>query len=190
MSKYKYYFKQPRSEIVKDIFNWLVISGAVCIAASSPYFILNLLNGFNNRKKYKNKEIYNAFYRLRKVGCLNIEKKNHQIYINLTEEGKRKAGMFQIDSLKITQPKRWDGKWRLVLFDISQIKKTRREIFRGKLKELGFYPFQKSVWAHPYPCDDEVQLLRDFLGLSSKEIQVVTVQKIEDDSFLREIFKL
>src|SRR3989344_9201782 len=100
MSKYKYYFKQPRSEIVKDIFNWLVISGAVCIAVSSPYFILNILKGFKNEKKYKNKEIYNAFYRLRKVGCLNIEKKNHQIYINLTEEGKRNAGMFQIDSLK------------------------------------------------------------------------------------------
>lgn len=43
MIKYKYYFKKPKSEIVKDILSWLAIAGAVYIAASSPYFTIRLL---------------------------------------------------------------------------------------------------------------------------------------------------
>src|SRR3989344_7076609 len=137
MSKYKYYFKKPRSEIVKDVFKCLAITGAVSIAATSPYFVSNILKGFKNAKKYKKRRVCDTFYRLRKEGCINIEKINHQIYISLTEEGKKKAGRLQVDSLKINTPKKWDGKWRVVIFDISQSKLSKREAFRGKIKELG-----------------------------------------------------
>lgn len=190
MSKYKYYFKKPRSEIVKDIFGWLTISGAVCMAASSPYFVINILKEFKKGRRYKQKRVYDAFYQLKKERCLNMQKKNHQIYISLTDKGKRKAGWLQIDSLKITKPKKWDGRWRLVIFDIAQLHQIKREAFRGKLKELGFYLLQKSVWVYPYSCEDEIQLLKDFLGLGSREIRVILAEKIEEDSNLRKIFKL
>lgn len=190
MTKYKYYFRKPKSEIVKDILSWLVIMGAVYIAASSPYFILNLMKNFKKIRKYGNKKVYNTFYQLRKEGCIEIKKRNHQIYIALTEKGRKKAGWFQIDSLKIKKPKKWDGKWRLVIFDISQLQRLKRNAFRGKLKELGFYPLQKSVWVIPYECKDEIELLRDFFGLSKREIRLITAENIEDDNFLRKIFKL
>ena len=190
MSKYKYYFKKPRSEIIKDIFNWLAISGAVCVAATSPYFGISILKSFKNAKKYKRKRAYDAFYRLKKDGYINIKKINNQIYISLTEKGKKRAGWLQIDALKINKPKKWDKKWRLIIFDIAQSKVNIREAFRGKLRELGFYPLQKSVWIHPYPCEDEVQLLKDFFGLDIKEIRIIIAEKIGDDSFLRKIFKL
>jgi len=108
----------------------------------------------------------------------------------LTSEGKKKAGRFQIDSLKIAKPKNWDKKWRLVIFDISQLRQVMRNAFRGKLKELGFYPLQKSVWVCPYECQDEIALLRDFFGLNEKEIRLIRAEDIEDDSYLRKIFKL
>lgn len=190
MSKYKYYFKKPKSEIVKDILKCLAVTGAVSIAATSPYFISNILKGFQNAKKYKRRRICDTFYRLKKEGCINIQKVNHQIYISLTEEGKKKAGRLQIDALKINTPKQWDGKWRMVIFDISQPKLSKREAFRGKLKELGFYPLQKSVWIHPYKCEDEIQVLKDFFGLGTKEIRVITAEKIDDDRSIIKIFKL
>lgn len=190
MTKYKYYFRKPKSEITKDILQWLAIAGAVYIAASSPYFVINLLKEFAGGKKYEKKKIYNAFYNLQKRGCIDIEKKNHQIYIALTEEGRKKAGRFQIDSLEIKKPKLWDGKWRLVIFDIGQMQVLQRNAFRGKIKELGFYLLQKSVWVHPYPCRDEIDLLREFFGLSHREIRLITAENIEEDDFLKKIFKL
>jgi len=193
MTKYKYYFRKPKSEIVKDILYWLAISGAVFIAASSPYFVWNLEKEFFKwlkGKRYKRKKTYNAFYRLRKEGCIEIEKKNHQIYICLTEKGKKKAGWLQIDSLEIKKPKRWDKKWRIVIFDIAQLKKLYRDAFRGKLKELGFYPLQKSVWIHPYDCRDEIGLLREFFGLNQRELRIILAEDIGRDDWLKNIFKL
>ena len=190
MTKYKYYFKKPKSEIIKDIFSLLAISGAICIAATSPYFLVNLIKGLTKLKKYKKKNIQDNFYNLKKRGYVRIKQNKGQIYISLTEKGKKKAGWLQIDSLEIKKPKKWDKKWRIVIFDIIELKKLHREAFRGKLKELGFYPIQKSVWVCPYNCKDEIKLLRNFFGLSSKDIKLIVAENIEEEKELKEIFKI
>jgi DNA-binding transcriptional regulator PaaX len=190
IKKYKYYLYKPKSEIVKDILSWLMLAGAVYIAASSPYFVRNLLKEFKKWQKYPKKKITDTFYNLKRRGLIKIEQKRGQIYISLTEEGKKRAGRFQIDALKIKRPKKWDGKWRIVIFDISQLKKIHREAFRGKLKQLGFYPLQKSVWVHAFDCQAEIELLREFFGLTEKEIRLIIAEKIENDQELKKFFKL
>ena len=190
MTKYKYYFYKPKSEVVKDIFRWLAAAGAVYIAASSPYFIRNLLRAWKRARKYSRRRLTNTFWRLKKEGLIEIRREGHQIYVGLTEEGKKKAGWMQIDELRIKRPKKWDGKWRLIIFDIAELKRIYREAFRGKLKELGFEPLQRSVWVHPFDCRDEIELLRDFFGLSEGEMRFVVAESIGDDTALREVFKL
>jgi len=119
-----------------------------------------------------------------------MEKVGHQIYISLTEKGRKLASWLQIDDLKIKRPKKWDGKWRLAIFDISQLKKIYREAFRGKLKELGFYPLQKSVWIYPFDCRDEIELLKDFFGLNEKEVRLLICENIGKDDWLKKHFKI
>lgn len=51
---------------------------------------------------------------------------------------------------------RWDKKWRIVIFDIPQELHNKRNIFRARLKSLGFYMIQKSVFVFPYPCEEEL----------------------------------
>jgi len=41
----------------------------------------------------------------------------------------------------------WDGKWRIVIFDIPEDKRKIRNVFRSRLKLWDFKPWQKSVWA-------------------------------------------
>lgn len=190
MSKYKYYFRQPKSEIVKDVLRWLATAGLVYIAAGSPYFVLQLQKSIKNWRKYNKKRFYNVFYRLRKNGYIEVQRKNNQIYIRLTDEGKKKAGRFQIDALEIKRPKKWDGRWRVVIFDIAQLKKFYREAFRGKLKDLGFYPLQKSVWVHAFDCRDEIQVLKEFFSLTENEIRLIMAEDIGKVDFLKKFFKL
>ena len=190
MTKYKYYLKKPKNEIAKDIFMALAVGGAIAIAATSPYFGTNLVRAFLKRKKYKSKKLYDTFYRLRKEGCIEVQKKNHQIYIRLTEEGRKRAGIYQINDLKVKRPKRWDRKWRLVLFDIEELQRTKREAFRGILKNLGFKPLQQSVWMYPYECRDEIALLRDFFGLTQKELRYIVTNSIGEDLEWRREFNL
>lgn len=188
--KYKYYFKKPKSEIVKDILKWLATVGLIYIAASSPYFTVNLMRNFKKWQKYKKRNVYETFRRLKKQGCIRIEKRNRQFYIRLTEKGKKIAGWLQIDELKIKRSKKWDGKWRILIFDISQMKKIYRELLRGKLKELGFYLLQKSVWIQAFDCRDEIEVLRNFFGLNHKEIRLIIAENIGPDDHLREFFKI
>jgi len=188
--KYKYYFRKPKSEIVKDVFTWLFVGGMVAIAATSPYFVQNVVNAYQKSKKYPKQKVSDTFYRLRKQGMIEIQTVNHQIYISLTPEGRKRAGILQIDKLKITRPKRWDRKWRLLMFDVPQKRKIYREALRGKLKELGFLPLQKSVWVYPFECRAEMELLQDFFGLSQNELRLIIAENIGDDSGLRQEFKL
>ncbi|MBU4351210.1 hypothetical protein L6250_01625 [Candidatus Parcubacteria bacterium] len=188
--KYKYYFRKPKSEIIKDILYWLMIAGAIYIAASSPRFASSFVRKYQKQKKYSRKKIYDAFYQLRRRGLIEIKTEGNQIYINLTEEGRRKAGYFQINDLKIKKPKIWDRKWRIVIFDISELKKIHRESFRGKLKEMGFRLLQKSVWVHPFDCEAEIELLREFFGLKEQELRLIVAEKIGREIEVRSWFKI
>lgn len=190
VKKYKYYFKKPRGEITKDIFRCLLIAGVISIAATSPYFLTNLLKYRKKFKKYPKHNLSSCFYKLKKDGLLNIEKRGRQIHVSLTEEGKKKAGWLQIDDLKISKPKKWDKKWRLAIFDIAEIKKSSREAFRGKLIEIGFLPLQRSIWLHPFDCEAEIDVLREFFNLSEKELRLIIAEKIGNDIEWRKKFNL
>lgn len=188
--KYKYYFAKPRSEITKDIFSWLLVGGMVAIATTSPYFVQNISNAYQKSKKYPKRKVADTFYRLRKQGMIDIQTVNHQIYISLTPQGRKQAGILQIDKLKIAKQKKWDRKWRLLMFDVSEKKKISREALRGKLKELGFRQLQKSVWIHSFECKAEVEILRDFFGLTQNEMRLIISDNIGEDGKLKQEFGL
>jgi len=190
MSKYKYYFRQSRSVIAKDILIWLVVAGALTVAMSSPYFATNFLRAYRRQKKFPEKKILSTFYRLKREGLLEIEKQNHQIYISLTDEGRKKAGWLQINDLKILKPKKWDYIWRIVIFDIAHESRVKREAFRGFLIRLGFYKLQKSVWICPYDCLSEIELLRDFFDFSLQELRLIEAASIGNDLAIKKIFNI
>ncbi len=174
----------------KEILKYLLLAGAIYVATSSPHFVLHLIRNISKSKKVSKKQATNAFNYLRRRGLLEIKKVNHDVCIALTKEGKKRAGKYQIDDLEIKRPKKWDKKYRLVIFDIPQEARMKRNAFRRKLKELGFYPLQKSVWVHAFDCKEEIELLRKFFGLNKKQVQVLLVEKIDNDTPLRKFFKI
>lgn len=72
----------------------------------------------------------------------------------------------KIWSLTIPRPKQWDGKWRMVLFDIPAKKAKQRNSFRARLKELGLILYQNSVWVYPYPLEKTIRMISDFYMIS------------------------
>lgn len=47
----------------------------------------------------------------------------------------------------------WDGRWRLVLFDVPETAKQRRESLRRTLRRCGFGYLQNSAWISPDPLE-------------------------------------
>lgn len=135
-------------------------------------------------------KIQNKFYYLKKRGLVNVEYRGNQIYISLTDEGKKRAGKYKIDDLKIKTAENWDKKWRVLIFDVEENYRIKREALRGKIKELGLYQLQKSVWVCPYEFKKEMSILRDFFGLEKGDMKVITAVEIEDDQPVRDFFGL
>lgn len=187
--------QNKRHELANIILKGLLYGGAITIAATSPSFIPKILPRLIKYAKYKKRKkenerrnFYDAFYRLKKQGLIKMEYQGKQLYISLTQEGKKRCGRFQIDDLKIRKPLRWDKKWRVLIFDIKEKSKIKREALRGKIKQLGLFQLQKSVWVCPYDFFKEMETLRRFFGLKNKEMKIITATEIENDVEIRNFF--
>lgn len=55
--------------------------------------------------------------------------------------------------------RRWDGRWRLVLFDLPVAQSAARDRLRRYLRLRGFGHLQNSVWISPDPLQDEKTIL-------------------------------
>lgn len=58
--------------------------------------------------------------------------------------------------------RRWDGRWRLVLFDVPETRSTERDKLRRYLQQRGFGYLQNSVWITPDPVKEERAMLADW----------------------------
>ena len=53
----------------------------------------------------------------------------------------------------------WDGRWRLVLFDVPTAQNSHRKRLRRYLRDKGFGYLQNSVWITPDSLEEERQIL-------------------------------
>lgn len=106
----------------------------------------------------------------------------------LSDKGKVRALTYRFEEMRI-QTSAWDGKWRLVVFDVPEKKKPAREALRRKLRELGFYELQKSVFVFPYECKDEIDFIIEFFDMRPY-VRYGVLESIDNDIHLQKIFSL
>lgn len=138
-----------------------VVMGSV-IAPGLPKIIYYLVKQNKDSEKrlaeFSHRLFSQELKRLEKMGSVKFVEKDGKLVAQLTKEGEKKIAKYEFEEMKIQKPKKWDGKWRLVIFDIPEGKKTAREFLRQKLISLGFYQLQKSVYIQPFPCIEEKKL--------------------------------
>ncbi|MEK7566681.1 MAG: hypothetical protein AAB527_00910 [Patescibacteria group bacterium] len=142
----------------------LLLSAGVALGFSrSPAGYFRLLKAVERDWKNLNRQdIYRRikeFYEDRLVGF--TENKDGTMTVVLTDYGKQKVLRYELDDLEIKKPKKWDGKWRVVIFDVPEKFKMAREALRQKLKALGFIELQKSAFVFPYECEDEINFISE-----------------------------
>jgi|SRR3989344_4864949 len=93
--------------------------------------------------------------RLRERGLIDFIDDN-KLAIKLTDKGLEKA----IFSKIMLDGSKWDGKWRVVMFDIPEKRRLARDLLRIRLKSWGFSQRQKSVWVSKKDC---AKALRDYI---------------------------
>ncbi len=89
----------------------------------------------------------NALKRLREKGFVDFLS-DKELCLRLTDKGRSKALWTKMR----LEDEKWDGKWRVVIWDIPEKRKKIRDLFRYQLKQLGFEKIQNSVWASKKNC--------------------------------------
>jgi DNA-binding transcriptional regulator PaaX len=140
-------------------------------------------------KRLNKEKLYKEFKNLYRTRAIKTNKNRDGSYtIVLTEKGRLRALTYYIHNMKISD-KEWDGKWRMLVFDIPERIRKGRNALRYKIKELGFYELQKSVFIFPYECKDEIDFIVEFFGLSGY-VHYGILESIDNFSDLEKIFKL
>ena len=168
-----------------------LVGGTITLALLAPRIAPALKFFLKSRKRnhapyvIKNR-ITITVQRLMARGLL---KKDKDGYLSLTAKGDALLLKYQLHELRIPKPRRWDGKWRVVMFDVWESRKPTRELLRKTLRRLGMVRIQDSVWVHPYNCEDIIALLRTNLR-ASPAIQYMVVECMDRDHWLRTRFDL
>ena len=125
--------------------------------------------------------------RLEKRGYIALTKKPDGWLIRLKKKGLRTWKKLQLEKLKFPIANKWDGKWRLLIFDIPEDKKSRRDRLSRKLRELGMYSIQRSSYIYPFDCREELELVTDYYEVTIYGTYG-EISKIDIDRDLRKFF--
>lgn len=173
----------------KALLTAVVLGGVVLIAAVAPNAaqLLRFFPGYKKGAKF-NYQYKSALSRLAAKGCVVFVEKDGKRYARITEKGKRMLQM-ETEKTAIAKKRRWDRRWRVVIFDIPERRKSVRVSLRRFMEEYGFVRLQNSVWIYPYDCEDLVALAKTNLRLGADVLYMI-VERLERDNYLREHFSL
>ena len=181
----------------QTIGQWIIFAAAIGITCTSPYgtraFLKELKKYIAEKMEARRVEIDSrsltqALYYLRKRKIIKFQKEDGFTNMTLTEKGKKRKLELDFRNIKIKKPNTWDGKWRIIMFDVPEGMKAWRDALRDKFKKLGLMRFQKSVWIYPYECEDEIDFVAETLGIRD-HLHFLTVT-IEQDAPMQDFFNL
>ena len=173
--------QEQKYEIVKPLLFKLYVAGdALSVFFMTPY-------------QWRQKALYGSYdnyrqnlYHLIRRGVIRVVKSEGERFLQLTEQGKLKVLMEK--SFLRTEGK-WDGKWRMVIFDIPKGADRERDKLRFLLKKYGYKKAQASVYVSPWSLNREAVEYLKVTGLN-KYIRFLKVEEMDDDTDLKKLFKL
>lgn len=152
--------------------------GALCLMAQGV--VILALNRERGEREIR---------RLKKTGYVALTKTPEGFMIRLLKKADRRLKSIMFEDLTLPRPAKWDGKWRLFIFDIPEKSRLARDLLRRKLKDLGMYNIQRSVFAYPYDCRTELDFLGKHYGIE-RFTTYAEVSYSDLDKELRKFFHL
>ncbi|MEK7574784.1 MAG: hypothetical protein AAB511_00975 [Patescibacteria group bacterium] len=174
-----------KGNIERAVLNTVAAAGVLSVALLAPN-ALKMLGVKNWAGWSRQKEgVAEARKRLIKNGLL--EYKNNSLMV--TVKGEAKLRHLELLNFRYPKPKRWDKKWRLLIFDIAESKRILRDKVRLTLQAIGFVKLQHSVWAYPYNCEDLIALLKTDFRVGTDLLYIIA-DNVENDAVLKKYFGL
>jgi DNA-binding transcriptional regulator PaaX len=164
-----------------DEWEWIYKRKGMGMIDSDSGFVKNLEYYFPSVVE----KTINGLYR---KGWVEKVETSEGIRVRITERGRHNVLIFNLEKL-VPKTGIWDGKWRVVFFDIEEIHRNKRWQLRRYLKKLGLRQMQESVWIGPYDVRDEVKYLREVLEIPHN-VKMGLLLEVENSDDLKKWFGL
>ena len=130
--------------------------------------------------------VLRAAVKLERKGLVEKIETEDGLTVRITDKGKREILKFRLGGVKIKKGK-WDGKWRMVFFDVAETDRRKRGDLRRYLRQWGLRQMQESVWVTPWEIRDEIRYLREVLDIPHA-VKWGLLSEIENAEDLKEWF--
>lgn len=178
--------KMERGEVAKAVLAGIGLAGIVAVGVTCPGLFALVPKGF--RRRYSRRSFSQAARRLEGEYYSAIKQGNRWRFV-LTKKGRTLLDAYSIGQTFIKKSTKWDGKWRILIFDIPERQRYKRDGVRRLLLRLGFHRLQDSVWAYPYESRQVLDLLRINHQVIREALYLV-VESLDGDRWLRRHFGL
>lgn len=166
----------------KDIIKAIGLGTLVVASFALPNLPLALKSFFKRQGRVKF-EVYLQQLRDKGIIYLGGDK------IRLTNKGLQLQKIIKTEETNLKKPRKWDGYWRLISYDVPEVDKRDRDYFRQTIEKWGFRKVQKSLWAYPYDCKEEIAVLADGLNIS-QYVMCMTTDEMPNEDKWEEYFEL
>ena len=129
---------------------------------------------YDELKNLKKESARMILWRLQKKGLVEKKKSGFQI---------TKLGLKTVKEFQEKEEEQWDGKWRIVMFDIPEKNRDGRNWLRWQLISLEYKPIQKSVFMGKSPLAEDFYEEILFRKLNNC-VRLMTVGEVDDDETL------
>ena len=183
-----------KDTLTKNTLLRIIALGAITIAAStSPYFLHYAAKTyFKDRAQKAIRARAKKLRELEKRKLISFkELGNGTVRIELAHHGKTLVRMYTLETMQLEKPKQWDRRWRILLYDIPAPQRRASNAFREKVRHLGLFPLQRSVWVSPYECLAEIEFLATIFEIDMDRcIGYFNSQNIPREKEVRKFFNV
>lgn len=176
-----------KQNIQRAVLTTIAVAGVLAVAMAAPN-TLRLLKYTPLGRKKGQYRVRDTIGRLIERGEIIRTTERGRPMFSLTRKGHIRLARLTLDELG-TSKRRWDGQWRIVVFDIREEHRRARDLLRGTLIAMGFFKLQNSVWVYPHDCEDLITLLKTNFSVGRDVLYIVSAH-VEGDWKLKKHFHL
>jgi len=168
----------------------LILGGTILLTPNFPIVLGSILKLIEEIKgiKIPKKKVIRVLKKLEKKQLIQIDRKNDEVYVTIKDNKNVSILKYSLrEILALKKKKDWKGKWFIVVFDVPEEERRKRNYLRRFLREIGFYPYNQSVYVFPYECEKEIGLIKQIVE-GGKYISYIIAEKLERENQLKVFF--